>query len=244
MAFIIGGNTFNGTMADTQDYTQIIQTGLKTHLDASTRESYPGSGTNWYDLSGNENHATLTNGPTFSSTNGGSIVFDGINDYGVINDYTDINLSAGTICAWVKYNTIATNRVVISYGGNNLDRGFLLQNENNTLNKIGFSTYRGAGSNAYAGESTSTPYIGNWLYQVGVYNTTSLKLYLNGSLTISSTLSTPSALLSDSTFWIGGEYNRTYYLDGNIAAVQIYNRVLSSEEILYNYNTQKARFGL
>ena len=57
-----------------------ITDGLVLCLDAANRKSYPGSGTTWTDLSGRGNTGTLTNGPTYSSANGGSIVFDGTDD--------------------------------------------------------------------------------------------------------------------------------------------------------------------
>jgi hypothetical protein len=59
----------------------LITTNLVLHLDASNSSSYSGSGTTWSDLSGDGNDLTLTNGPTFTSDNGGAIVFDGTNDY-------------------------------------------------------------------------------------------------------------------------------------------------------------------
>lgn len=59
----------------------IVKNGLIFNLDAADRNSYPGSGTTWSDISGNGNNGTLTNGPTFSSDNGGVIVLDGSNDY-------------------------------------------------------------------------------------------------------------------------------------------------------------------
>ena len=58
----------------------IVTSGLVLSLDAADKNSYPGSGTTWADLSGNTNNGTLTNGPTFSSANQGSIVFDGVDD--------------------------------------------------------------------------------------------------------------------------------------------------------------------
>ena len=60
--------------------TNIVTNGLVLFLDANNTNSYPGSGTSWYDLSGNGNTGTLTNGPTFSGENGGTIVFDGVDD--------------------------------------------------------------------------------------------------------------------------------------------------------------------
>jgi hypothetical protein len=59
----------------------IVQSGLVLNLDAGVSSSYPGSGTTWTDLSGNGNTGTLTNGPTYNSANGGSLVFDGVDDY-------------------------------------------------------------------------------------------------------------------------------------------------------------------
>ena len=59
----------------------IVQDGLVLNLDAGNTASYPGSGTTWFDLTSNNNDGTLINNPTFDSTNGGSIVFDGIDDY-------------------------------------------------------------------------------------------------------------------------------------------------------------------
>ena len=64
----------------TNNSKQIVRSGLVLHLDAARPASYPGSGTTWTDLSGQGNNGTLTNGPTYSSANGGSIVLDGTND--------------------------------------------------------------------------------------------------------------------------------------------------------------------
>ena len=66
------------------DGPTIVNNGLILALDAADNNSYSGSGTTWSDLSGNNNTGTLTNGPTFGSTNGGTIVFDGTNDYAEI----------------------------------------------------------------------------------------------------------------------------------------------------------------
>ena len=73
----------------------IVTNGLVLALDAANRKSYPGTGTTWTDISGNGNSGTLVNGPTYSSANGGSIVFDGTNDYVVtstITNYKSLNM--------------------------------------------------------------------------------------------------------------------------------------------------------
>ena len=78
----------------------IITDSLILCLDAANTKSYPGSGATWTDLSGNGNNVTLTNGPTYSSVDGGSIVFDGTNDYA---DFFAPNLgTTTTVEMWVK----------------------------------------------------------------------------------------------------------------------------------------------
>ena len=61
-------------------YGNIVKNGLILDMDAAKRDSYPGTGTAWNDISGFQYNGTLTNGPTFNSSNGGSIVFDGVDD--------------------------------------------------------------------------------------------------------------------------------------------------------------------
>ena len=76
---------------------RIVRDGLAFYLDAANTKSYPGSGTTWTDISGKGNDGTLTNGPTFSSDNLGSIVFDGSNDHiGSIGTATDLGIREGS----------------------------------------------------------------------------------------------------------------------------------------------------
>jgi hypothetical protein len=83
----------------------LIQDGLVLCLDAANTKSYPGSGTSWVDLSGNGNNGTLTNGPTFSSTNGGNIFFDGTNDYVRVSSTSIIpGSSSFTFNIWLNYS--------------------------------------------------------------------------------------------------------------------------------------------
>jgi hypothetical protein len=81
---------------------KIVTDGLVLCLDAGNPKSYPGSGTTWTDLSGNGNNGTLVNGVGYNSGNGGSLVFDGVNDRVTINASSHTNLSSGnfTISSW------------------------------------------------------------------------------------------------------------------------------------------------
>ena len=81
---------------------RIVTNGLVLALDAANIKSYPGSGTTWTDLSGIGNNGTLTNGPTYSSANGGSLVFNGTDNY-VSLPANSINTNADlTLNYWVK----------------------------------------------------------------------------------------------------------------------------------------------
>ena len=87
---------------------KIITDGLVLCLDAADQNSYSGSGNTWTDLSGNGNNGTLINGPTFTSENYGSIIFDGSNDYMSVNN--NYNHFAETVIVWAKSNTSTWNQ--------------------------------------------------------------------------------------------------------------------------------------
>ena len=91
---ITGGITINGSPP--------VTAGLVLNLDAGNAASYPGSGTTWTDLSGNGRNGTLTGGPTYSSADGGSIVFDGTNDF--VQCSGSLTATAATFVIWMRRN--------------------------------------------------------------------------------------------------------------------------------------------
>ena len=222
----------------------IITDGLVLELDAGDRNSYPGTGTTWRDLSGNSNNGTLTNGPTFNSGNLGSIVFDGVDDYVLCSKQNAlVNVTQFTIGAWMKRNL--SNSVVIIGQIETLsnDVSFELWSDGNAYFEVG------NGTNGYGYiANTST----NWQYLMMVFNGTGginsdrLKAYINGTLqtlTYSGTIPSSTGTVN-TNLNIGAYITNSNYSNGNISAVQIYNRALSSTEITQNYNATKTRFGL
>jgi hypothetical protein len=211
----------------------IIQDGLVLALDASDKNSYPGSGTAWTDMSGNNNSGSLVNGPTFNSATGGSIVFDGTNDR-VSTPFKPSGYRSYFI--WVRYNIIT-----------GLSNGYSLTGtqEVNAYNYIGISNggyfYYYFGTNGQ--EVTSTILNPNtWYYQgITLSNDGFARAYLNGNLI--STLSSGVGNTSTSEFSVGC-INQNHFINGNISSVTQYNRTLSASEILQNYNAQKSRFNL
>lgn len=220
------------------NYSPKISTdGLVLYLDAANTKSYPGSGTVWSDLSRGGNNGTLTNGPTFNSTNGGSIVFDGVDDY-VIRDSTSFSLNANsgaTMGCWVKVSNGETQAILLSHHQLNVNNGFRLQVYDGLLN------YTLGGVADY---STSINISDNqWKYIVASSIGSTSLVYINGVLR--STILISSMIGVPNSYMIGKlGFANTYYLSGSVSQTQIYNRALSATEVLQNYNATKSRFGL
>ena len=101
----------------------INENGLVLFLDAANRLSYPGSGTAWSDLSGNSNTGTLTNGPTFSAGNMGSILFDGTDDYASTGKVLVPRTGGFHIDGWVYLNNTNTAKMFVTQYFNGVDAG-------------------------------------------------------------------------------------------------------------------------
>lgn len=226
---------------------RIVNDGLVFYVDAADANSYPGSGTTWTDLSGNGNNGTLTNGPTFSSANRGSIVFDGTNDYILINNSTSTNISNNvTYAIWIRPSVNITNT-----GQNNSDvsffrkqtsgSGFILEVFGTTASNKQLSFF----VNYPSGVTTTYTLNANiWYYIVGTYDGSVSYLYVNGSQVATSTFTTTvttSAAIHIGTFIPSSTPTRNF--QGNISNCSIYNRALSTNEILQNYNATKGRYG-
>jgi hypothetical protein len=217
----------------------IVRDGLVLYLDAGSPNSYQGTGTIWKDISKvNQNNGTLTNGPTFSSANGGSIVFDGVDDRvncSGVSPTLDIT-SQITMIAWVNPSAVGS-----SYQG-----VFLRQTQGdyelwmfgNKLMyglKIGGVIYRNAGSTVL---STN-----NWYMLAWTYNGSTVQTYVNSvaDLTVARTGSIDT---SNSIVYIGYSGYASEYFTGRISICQLYNKALSPAEINQNFNALRGRFGI
>jgi len=226
----------------------IVENGLVLHLDAADLNSYTGSGTTWTDLSGNGNNGTLTNGPTYSSANKGSIVFDGSDDSINVSP-TNFNLSAFSINIWFKSNNVSSNylRLIHKADTTGSTKGFLIANSQ-TDGKLVFVYQANYTTNEVLKRSITLVSVGIWYNVSMTYNSSSgIKIYFNGIEDTGETSTSPDVGWVSNTgnnFSIGSRAGGTQYLNGNIAQTQIYNRGLSSAEILQNYNATKGRFGL
>jgi len=217
----------------------IVEDGLVLALDAANVKSYPGSGANWNNLAGTVT-GSLVNSPAFNPSNGGSLVFDGVDDYVRIG--IDIGYSEGVIECWVYPK---------STGGN-----FFVYTNNNPLvdhtHQLGISSASKLHAYIYQYgikqfDGTSTMNINKWHHCVFWWKDgVGFGSYLNGVSQGSQVIGT--SWKDGSDFWIGSNSsagNTTNdFLDGNISNIKIYNRALTASEVLQNYNATKGRFGL
>ena len=214
---------------------RIITNGLVLYLDAANTRSYPGSGTTWSDLSRSGNNGTLVNGPTFNSGNAGSIVFDGVDDYVITPTNTALGTGQFAIDVWFKPNGAqALNSTLICIAAASSITNWQISFQSNTLlfdvNPLIISTYTA---------STS------WTNATVVRETTAsngTKIYINGIINVSGTINNDFSQIAG--YRIGMNRGSNAWYNGNIANIKVYNRALSSTEILQNYNATKTRFGL
>jgi hypothetical protein len=208
----------------------IVTTGLILYLDAATKASYPGSGTAWTDVTYNGNNGVLTNGPTYDAADGGSILFDGVDDFVSL---TNVNLSRASGQDFVWNVWIKTPAVLSGY------KMILSTNANYYYlslfdNQIAFDV-RGIPLNRYGTLSPNT-----W-YNITIVRDTNVDyIYLNGS-----SIGTRSNNGGYSgTMAIGRwAFNNTLYYNSNISVVSIYNAKLTATEVLQNFDTLKSRYG-
>jgi hypothetical protein len=220
-------------MVFNRDYDSIITNGLVLNLDAGFIPSYPTNGTTWYDLSYGVNNGVLTNGPTFNSSNGGSIVFDGVNDCIVVN--SNANILSKTSYTKISWFYITSYLYNIISGGNSGQHAFWLEGTNKLR-----AGHNGQWSTVV---STTSLSLNTWYFGAVTFNTsTGWVLYVNGVQ--EATSSSTATYTGADEILIGAYGTGSNVFAGRIAVAQVYNRVLSASEILQNYNATKARFGL
>ena len=233
----------------------LVMNGLVLCLDAANRKSYSGSGTTWTDLSGNGNAGTLTNGPTYSSSNGGSIVFDGTNDRVTISNSVLSSTGNWTISSWVKFSSLVGDASgetaasifaqYIAVAGNGR---MILRVKNNTtsvINKI--DIFLGSGSD-YSNQSITgnTTILTNTFYNfVATRNSNIFTSYINSILETSQTLTGINVSILQTTPEIGGLNSGNFgFMNGQVYNSLIYNRALTAAEIQQNFNALRGRFSI
>ena len=207
-------------------------------LDAGSRISYPGSGTTWTDLSGNGNTGTLVNGPTYSSANSGSLLFDGSNDYAQIPVNSNLQFSSNdfAISIILNFSSLSGYKTIIGnyYGGSGAET-WVLQSITNT----GRMAFYINGGNASL--TSSDVFLTNEFSFLTCSRASGvMTMYKNQTAIASGTVGTMSS--SASNIFLSSV--SAHYFNGLISSVSIYNRALSAAEVSQNFYLLRGRYGV
>jgi hypothetical protein len=206
--------------------TNIVRDGLVLYLDAANKKSYPATGTVWNDLSGNGRNGALTNGPIYNSGNGGTIFFDGTNDY-ITSSFATTSGQAVTYCGWLySTETTATYRNFVDSASASPMIWW------NTSGQIEFDA---------ALYTTTTVYRNQWVHVAlsKPSGSSSASYYVNGVLVgTGSTYTTPTTTPT----WFNRAAAETW--KGNCSNLQAYNRALTAAEIQQNFNAVRGRYNV
>jgi len=225
---------------------QTVTNGLVLYLDAANPRSYVSGSTNWYNLVNTTISGSLTNGPAFNTGSLGNIVFDGVDDYGLVANNVLLEPPTSlTLECILNPNSVVNGSWMVAYTGA----------ANGSFVKYGF---RVAGAGQLSGYINSNGSIaqtfgnvlnvGTWIYSVLTYNGISTNLYHNGVSVASSPLTgsmdynaygSPYFLTIGRKNTIDGQY-----FNGSISNIKVYNRALSAQEVQQNFNALRGRYGL
>ena len=195
---------------------KIVTDGLVLYLDAANLNSYVSGSTAWRDISRGGNNGTLINGPTFNSANGGSIVFDGVDDYLLTQTIT----SYKTLCFWINWVDTAAAWEYLVDARPGMNSGWFVPSTTSQGSDWNSTFYVNGVAKTGCNVTNVPP--NTWLY-----------LCLEG---INSSYTSTINFMS--------RYTNAEFASGNISCIQIYNRALSATEVRQNYNATKTRFGL
>jgi hypothetical protein len=244
------------------NYPYIVMDGLVLNLDAGITQSYPTTGTTWTDINGlgPRNNGTLTNGPTFNSANGGSIVFDGIDDFVTCGNPASLRFNNATFSygCWFYWNNINIIAALIGKrdgGSSNFNQYGLSISQTMCCGPAGkrIGSYLSCDGGSVQGGNliTDLPNSEGWIYAFITVNTTEQRLYLNGDLKVTTTqdFTNQTFNIVGRSFYVGATGGNTegpiiVPFNNKIAVAQAYNRTLTAQEVLQNYNATKSRYGL
>ena len=226
-------------------FPRFITGGALFLVDASNRLSYPGSGTTWFDLTGNGRNFTLVNGPSWSGDDGGYINFDGSNDYASLPYDAGLNATAWTITLWVRLNQNPDNNDAI------ITRNYppTIQYYLDCRTTFRLGSYSDIGANNDIGvNSTTTCNSSNgvWRYIAGRWDGTNMAIFVNGTRETQAARTwggqTSTAGLTLGALPISGNYQR--HTNMRLGLVAMHERALEDAEVLSNFYATRGRFGL
>lgn len=208
---------------------EIVKDSLVLWLDGNDKTSYPGSGTIWRDLSQGGRNGTLVSGPAYNAANGGSITFDGVNDYMSVASLPSLS-TRYSLSFWIQLISITAAETQIFMPGDDLAS---ISITNSKIGSWNGSTYR---------QSATVMSTGVWFNFVMTCNGSSTIFYINN--TLNTTFASTATFAAGTGYICSSRPVVTRFLNANIGSVIFYSRALTAGEIAQNYNAQRSRFGL
>jgi Concanavalin A-like lectin/glucanases superfamily len=235
------------------DYESIVTDGLICNLDVGFTPSYPLTGTVCYDVSVRNINASLVNGPTYNSSDGGNLIFDGVDDQLTlpINTFNSGSPQQGTYSIWMKFPPLNTlsQTVLFNDGGTfGVSAVTLYRNPNFGTNQYSWLLYYTGSTGPFGFYLQGTTYTpGEWSETTFTFDNTGRgSIYKNGVLINSSIVTNGGSFIS----WKRSGNNLVSYNagsgagSGSFQCLKAYDRALSGSEVLQNFNALKGRFGL
>ena len=223
-----GANAFGSSVTIWWDGLQVERSSSVTDFTSSY------TGDNILNLLGNGNNGTLVNGPSYNGSNGGSIVFDGVDDYVIVDNSLLIHRTSNwAYSAWVNFSATPIQGTIFENGS--WTNTLLIRFETNGITIYSMSSYWG--------KFNFSPTLGAWYKLDFIRNGNNIDFYLNGSY--SQSMSFTADIQPSSNLFIGmSQHSPGQSFNGRIATTQIYNRALTAAEVAQNYNSLSGRYGL
>jgi len=218
----------------------IVQTGLRLHLDAGNTNSYPGPQSAVWTDTVNSIPFTLYGIPTYSSDNGGYLLFEP--PYG---QFAQSSTGPGLLSTW-------TVEVWHYYSGIRTGSNPCLVSERFTTGAINYVLGTVSSGDLAAGFFFSgfhtTPGVvlptDQWLHIVGSYDGTDIKLYVNGTLVQTSNDPGQTVGASNGGINLMMRWDNPEFWGGRLSIVRIYDTALDLAGVTQNFTADRARFGL
>lgn len=222
---------------------KIVTDGLAMYVDAANAKSYVSGSSIWYDLGASRSYGILVNSPPFNFSNGGSIVFDGVDDRVDFQFNSAYDISASLTIEAFVYPT--AYKVGGGGGAMTVTKVASYYTEIDSNGKVR-AYYYGLNNPGYH-ISTKTIPLNTWSHYAVVrdYNANNISFYINGNIDNTITSITGFIDVQQTYPLTLGSYNGAgYEYTGRIACARMYNKALSADEIFQNYNSQKGRFNI
>lgn len=225
-------------------FANIVSNNLQLYLDPSDPESYPGSGTSWTDLSSNSYTTTLVGAPAYNTTH---FTYDGTTEY--VDTNQSLAAEEFSVGAWFRTSAAGIKMIISKETTAGWPWNYRIWLNGGTI--VGDVAQSG-GANSSISSAGPAYNDGSWHLVMFTRNDSTLILYVDGESIASQSDTLTGTIQNAQEVWFGrsaftgggARPSGSYQFTGDLGELFIYDRVLTSGEILQNYNATRANYGL